>query len=119
MALDTEDIKLITGLQHKMEERLVEAINGTASGTRAKIESEVNRIDEMDKVRNGKIEANNDEIKKIKKETIIARWIQRNRRLAVIILFIAMFTAAWGYHTLNFKRTVEKILKIEWKDDSQ
>lgn len=113
MALDTEDVKLITGLQGEMEKRLVDAIKGQGSRVRATMESEVDRIEVLDKIRNGKIQENGEEIKKIKKETVIARWIQRNRRLAVIILFIAMFTAAWGYHTINFKRTVEKVLKIE------
>ena len=119
MALDTKDIQLITGLQDKMEERLVGAIKGLGSGMRATMSAEVDRIEVLDEIRNGKIEANDEEIKKLKKETKIARWIQRNRRLAVIILFIAMFTAAWGYHTINFKRTVEKILRIELKNDSQ
>jgi len=117
MALDTEDIKLITGLQKDMEDRIVEAIKGQGTGMRAKIESEVNRIDEMDKLRNGKIRCNEEELEIVKDETKIARWVQRNRRLSAIILMIAMFTAAWGYHTINFKRTVEKVLKIELKDD--
>jgi hypothetical protein len=117
MALDTEDIKLITDLQGKMEERLVTAIGGLGSGLRATMKSEVDRIEVLDDIRNGKIECNDEEIKKLKKETKIARWIQRNRKLSVIILFIAMFTAAWGYHTINFKRTVERILKIELKEN--
>ncbi len=95
----------------------MKAISGLGSGVRAKMESEVDRIEVLDEIRNGKIETNGEEIKKLKKETTIARWIQRNRRLSATILFIAMFTAAWGYHTINFKRTVEKILRIELKDE--
>ncbi len=113
MALDTEDIALITGLQDKMEERLVKAIGGLGSGIRAKLESEVDRIEVLDEIRNDKIETNDEEIKKLKKETKIARWIQRNRRLSVIIVTIAMLAVAYGYHTINFKRTVEKVLRIE------
>ena len=116
MALDTEDIKLITSLQSDMEKRVVDAISGLGSGLRAKMESEVDRIEVLDKIRNGKIENNGEEIKKLKKETTIARWIQRNRRLSVIIITIAMLAVAFSYHTINFKRTVEKVLKIELKD---
>ena len=118
MALDTEDIKVITGLQDKMEERLVEAIKGTGTGVRAKIESEVNRIDEMDKIRNGRIQKNADDIEDLEAETKIARWVQRNKRLSVIIAAIFMMGMAFGYHTINIKRTVEKYLNIELKDSN-
>lgn len=117
MALDRDIVDFIVGQNKDMEERLTDAIHGSAKGVRAKVESEVNRIDEMDKIRNGKIQENGEEIKNLKKETLIARWIQRNRRLAAIILMIAMFTAAWGYHTINFKRTVEKVLRIELNEE--
>ena len=110
MALDTEDIKLITGLQGKMEDRLVAAIQGVGSGIRAKMESEVDRIDENDKKRNNKIE-------KLEKQTTITRWAHRNPRVAIIAFVIFMFSVAVGYHTINFKRTAEKILKIEFRED--
>lgn len=116
MALDTEDIKLITGLQEKMETRLVDAIKDQGLGVKTKIQSEVNRIEVLDALRNGKIEANGDEIKKIKKETVIARWIQRNRRLSLIILIVFIFAAAFAYHEINFKRTVERYFRIELND---
>ncbi|MCK5605354.1 hypothetical protein KAR91_25915, partial [Candidatus Pacearchaeota archaeon] len=105
MPLETEDIKLITELQSKMEDRLVTAIGGLGSGIRAKMESEVDRIEVLDEIRNGKIEENGEEIKKLKKETKIARWIQRNRRNSTIILVLFIFAVAYSYHTINFKRT--------------
>ncbi len=111
MALNTEDIKLITGLQDKMEGRLVDAIKGQGSGIRATMKAEVDRIEVLDKIRNNKIETNGEEIKKIKKETVAARWMQRNRRLSIIILVI--FMAAYGYHEINFKRSLERYFKIE------
>ena len=117
MALDTEDIKLITGLQSEMEGRLVGAIKDQGLSVKTKIQSEVNRIEVLDALRNGKIEKSEKEIKLVKKETQIARWIQRNKKLSVIIIAVAMLIVAFGYHTLNFKRAAEKYLKIEWKDD--
>ena len=119
MALDTEDIKLITDLQGKMEERLVETIKGTATGVRAKVESEVDRINEMDKIRNGRIDKNTDDIEMLERETRVGRWAQRNPKIAIIGFIIFVASIAIGAYSMNVKRTVEKVLKIEFKDDSQ
>ena len=119
MPLETEDIKLITDLQSQMETRLVDAIKDQGLSVKTKIQSEVNRIEVLDALRNGKIETNGEEIKKLKKETKIARWIQRNRRNSAIILVLFIFAVAYSYHTINFKRTVEKILRIELKDHEE
>ena len=117
MALDTEDFKLLTDLQSNMEERIVSAIHGSAKGVRAKVESEVNRIDEMDKIRNGRIADNEEEIEIVKDETKLARWVQRNKRLTVIIAALFIFAVAFAYHELNFKRTIEKYFRIELNEN--
>ena len=110
MAMDTQDIKLITGLQDKMEERLVEAIKGLGTGVRAKIESEVNRIDEMDKIRNSRINT-------LEKETIIGRWAYRNPKVTIIATIILIASIALGSYQINVKRTIEKIIPIEFTDE--
>lgn len=114
MALDTEDIKLITNLQSQMERRLVAAINGTATGTRATVESEVNRIDEMDKIRNGKIDCNQRDIDILQNETRGSRWAQRNPKVAIIGFIILVASIALGAYNMNVKRTIEKIIPIEF-----
>ena len=113
MGLDTEDMKLITGLQSEMEGRILTAIKGVGSNMMAKIESEVNRIEVLDALRNGKIEDNEKELKLLKKETKIARWIQKNKRNSIIIIVVTMLIVAFSYHSINFKRTIERIMKIE------
>ena len=99
-----------------MKKDLMEAINSQGSGTRAKIESEVNRIDEMDKIRNGKISKNSEDIIALEEETKLSRWCERNKKLTALFLLIGMLGVAFAYHSINFKRTVEKILKIELND---
>ena len=118
MALDTEDIKLITGLQSEMEKRLVDAIHGTAKGVRAKVESEVDRINEMDKIRNGRIDKNTDDIEMLERETRVGRWAQRNPKIAIIGFIILVASIAIGAYSMNVKRSVEKVLKIEFKEES-
>ena len=114
--MDTEDIKLITDLQAKSEERIIGHINGTAKGVRAKIESEVNRIDEMDKLRNGRISENEDDIKEIKEETRISRWAHRNPKVAIITVVILIASVSIGLHTVGVKRAVERLMRIELKE---
>ena len=104
--MDSDDIRLITELQEKMEQRIVETINGTATGIRATIKGEVNRIDEMDKQRNNRIS-------KLENQTVVIRWAHRNPKVAIIVFAMFMLTVAFGYHTINFKRTAERLLKIE------
>ena len=74
--MDSDDIRLITELQEKMEQRIVETINGTATGIRATIKGEVNRIDEMDKQRNNRIS-------KLENQTVVIRWAHRNPKVAI------------------------------------
>jgi hypothetical protein len=116
MGLNTEDIKLITGLQSDMEGRLTTAIEGLGTGIRAKMESEVDRIDELDKLRNGKIGKCETEIETIKEQTKIARWIQQNKKFAAIILILFFFIVAYGYHTINFRKTIKEVTRIELND---
>ena len=54
-----------------------------------------------------------DEVKTIKRETYVARWMQRNPRPSLIIIFIVIAAIAFGSHSLNLRRTVEKVLRIE------
>ena len=110
MALDREDIKFITEQNNAMEKRLTNTIQGQGSGVRAKIESEVNRIDEMDKKRNGKI-------KSLEKQTHVFRWAHRNPKTTIIIVIIFIAFVTLGMHQVNVKRTIEKHLKIELNEN--
>ena len=118
MALNIEDIKLITDLQFNMEKRLVDAIKGQGTGMRAKIESEVNRIEEMDKIRNGKIRCNEEEVDILKDETKIARWIQCNKKTAVTIFIVVVAAIGMGMAKIDVKRSIEKAAKIELRDEN-
>jgi len=114
--MDTEDLRLINDIQAKSEERIIGHINGTAKGVRAKIESEVNRIDELDKIRNSRIEKAENNITILKKETRISRWAHRNPRIALVAFVILVAGVATGLHTINVKRTIEKVMKIEFNE---
>jgi hypothetical protein len=101
-----------------MEKRLTEAITSQGTGTRATIEAEVNRIDMMDKIRNGKIAHNESELEILQRETRIARWCQRNKRLSAIIAIIVILGVMVSYQSINIKQSIEKHLKIELKEDT-
>ena len=114
--MDAETIKFITAQNKELKEDLKDIIMANGTVIRGKIESEVDRIDEMDKLRNGRICDAEEDIKELKKETALARWINRNKKLALVLFALSVFALAFGYHAINFKRTVEKIMKIELND---
>lgn len=91
------------------EETIIEIIRMEAETTRDFIKAEVDRIDEMDKKRNGKIE-------KLEKETIWVRWINRNPKKAIIIFLILMIGSVAVVNAINVHRTAERILNVELKD---
>lgn len=119
MALDREDIIFIQKQNAELEKRLSETIKGTATGVRATIKAEINRVDEMDKIRNGRISKNEEDIEDLQGETKIARWVERNKKLTALILILATMIVVSGYHVINVRTTVEKLLKIELREQAQ
>ena len=114
--MDAETIKFITDQNRELKEDLKDIIVVNGTVIRGKIESEIDRIHEMDEIRNGRICIAEEKIEKISNETVIARWVNRNKRTALIIFMLSVFALAFGYHAINFKRTVEKIMKVELND---
>ena len=110
MALDKDIVDFIVGQNEDMEERLTDAIHGSAKGVRAKVESEVNRIDEMDKKRN-------DRIGKLEKQTTVPRWAHRNPKAAIIIIILFIVSVAYSMHRVNLDRTIEKYFRIELNEN--
>ena len=106
MALDREDMKFIT-----------EVVQANGAAVRATIKAEIEVIKEMDKVRNGRILKNEDRVKELKDQTVFMRWMERNKKVTAVVLVLFVFGVASLYHAINFKRTVEKVLKIELKDE--
>ena len=87
-----------------------------ATATRALMKSEIDRIEEMDKVRNGKINENYQCMRRIEKETFWARWVGKNAKLALIIFIVSVALILMGFNAINVRRTVEKMTDIELKD---
>jgi len=105
MALDREDMKFIT-----------EVVQSNGAAVWATIRAEIDVIKQMDEIRNGRICKAETNIKELKEQTKFARWIERNKKLAALLLLLFVFAAASAYHAINFKRTVERVLDIELKE---
>lgn len=124
MALDREDIKFITDQNDRMKTDLMDAITLQGSGTRALIESEVNRIDEMDKVRNGRIRTAERDIETLeqKAENCEAhvkgiKWLTKRWYMILVFMVIFGLCTSWLFHHLDVRKTVEKQIGIELKED--
>ena len=111
--MDAETIKFITEQNRGLKNDLKDIINLNGSAIRATMESEVDRIDEMDKRRNGKISENRADIYELRKETRISRFAQRNAGKVIIGFIIIVAVISVAAHTVNVKRTIEKVMRIE------
>ncbi len=114
--MDDATIHFITSQNTQLKEDLKDIILANGTVIRGKIVSEIDRIDELDKRRNSRIEKAEDNIVLIKKETRISRWAHRNPKLALITFVILVAGVATGLHTINVKRTIEKVMKIEFNE---
>lgn len=114
--MDKETMEFLLKQNNDLKEDMKEYINLHSTSIRGAIKSEVDRIDEMDKIRNGRIERNKDDIELIKKETAIVRWINRHPRISTIIAIAMVALIALGAHEINLKRTIEKVTNIELKE---
>ena len=90
----------IISLFEKQEETLKEIIQLNGSAVRAKMESEVDRLDEADKRRNCTVNT-------LRLETTFWRWTQRNYRLVVPIVLLLLLLLIKGADRINVKRTFE------------
>jgi len=98
---------------------IIELIKMEGTLTRGLIRSEIDRIEEMDQKRNGSIKENKELIKKIEKETIWVRWINKNPKKTIIIFFILLIGGVALANAINVHRTAERILNIELKDKTE
>ena len=95
---------------------IIEIIKMEGTATRALMRSEIDRIEVMDKVRNGRITEAECEVEVLKKETRITRWMHRNPKVAIIVVVVSAFILMSAFHAVNIRRTIEKVTKIELKD---
>ena len=98
---------------------IIEIIKMEGTATRALMRAEIDRIEEMDRVRNGKIHENCDAVKRIDRETRWARWATRNAKLAIMTFIIGVSLVLITFNALNVRRTIEKMTKIEFKKDEE
>ena len=111
--MDTETIKFIKDEMRELKDDLKDIIVANGIVVRGKIESEVDRIDEMDKKRNGRICENEEGIENLRKETRLSRFAQRNAGRMMLGFVIVVAIISLGAHAINVKRTVERVLRIE------
>ena len=81
--------------------------------------SEIDRVDEMNKIRNGRIEKNEADIDEIQDDTGLFRRMHRNPGKSIIIGIIIIAFIALGAYQINVRRTIEKATPIEFKDNEQ
>lgn len=117
MPLDAETVKFIVDQNERLENNMKEYMALTGTATRGTIKSEVDRIDQMDKIRNGKIGHNKDEIDIVKEETSFGRWAQRNKKVTVPVVLIFVIWMAIGSPGIDARGTFEKVFKVEFKKD--
>ncbi len=104
--MDAETVTFITDQNRQLKNDLKDIVEVNGTVVRAKIESEVDRLDKRF------IPVEKD-VKILKKETSIFRWAHRNPRVAIIGALLVLAGVFVGLHTINVKRTVEKVLRIE------
>ena len=104
--MDGDTIQFITNQNKELKGDLKDIIEANGTAVRGKIEAEADRMDK----RFIPIEK---DVKILKRETRISRWAHRNPRVAIVGFILAMAVLMIGLHTLNVKRTVEKVLRIE------
>ena len=90
----------IISLFETQEKNLKEIIQLNGRAIKATMISEVDRLDEADKRRNGIIGT-------LKAETTFWRWTQRNYRLVVPIVLLLLLLLIKGADRINVKRTFE------------
>jgi len=114
--MDAETIKFITDQNRELKDDLKDIIVANGTVVRGKIESEVDRLEEMDKIRNGRVECLEKEIKTVKHDSRLFRWAHRNPKVSIIVVIVLLSVIALGAHNINVKRTIEKVTKIELND---
>lgn len=115
-----EVILLFNSLEKKIDsndEKMHEFIKASSTLTRAKMESEVDRINEMDKLRNGRIGQNEEDIEELQEETRPARWVYRNPKVSAVILIVVIMLGAWGYHNRIIRGVIENKTGIVIESD--
>ena len=115
--MDAADIKIITELNSQLRDDLKEVIVLNGSAIRAKMEAEVDRVREMDAIRNGKIDANRDELCALRDQTAFWRWMHCNPWKSALIVLIAFAGMAYGYHRVDIKKTVENTTGVSLIDN--
>ena len=95
---------------------IIEVIKMEGTATRGLIRSEIDRIDEMNELRNGRIDKNKDDLYQLNKETRLSRFAQRNAGKMIIGFIIIVAIISLGAHSINVKRTIEKAMRIELKE---
>ncbi len=114
--MDDATIKFITGQNKELKEDLKEFINVNGTLVRATMKAEIDRIDEMNEVRNGRIAKTEYMIKQTRKETGVFRWMHRNPGKAIAAIVILFGGLAYGYHKVDIKKSFEKKSGIYFKD---
>lgn len=71
------------------------------------IEDDIADIKAANVIMRGSIEKNADDIDCLRGETRFGRWVQRRPLQAAIGAMIVIMMGAYGYHKINFKKTVE------------
>ena len=102
-------IKLINSVKDDIKEY----IDLTGTVTRASFKAEVDRIHDMDTIRNGKIKTNKESVDLIKCETTFWRWAQRNRGFTIPAAVILISVIAIGAYKIDMRRTIQNHFDIE------
>ena len=121
--MDTDMVKFITEQNKDLKEDFIKQnielkadlkeivdINGTF--IRATMKAEVDRIDEMDRLRNDRIGKNEGCIEEIKEQTAVWRWMHVNPLKSAIIMMSLFAGLAYGYHKINLPKTIENTTGI-------
>ena len=96
---------------------IIQLIKDQGTVTRAVIRAEIDRIDEMDRKRNGIINETKQKVIKLEAETRWTRWMWRNPKASIIIFVTGVALVLMGFNAINVRRTAEKVLNIELKEN--
>ena len=116
MSLDKDTINFIVRQNEILKNDLRQSIEDNGVAVRGTVREQIDRVDEMDKIRNGKIGRNEEDIEMLQCETRFSRWMQRNPKVSIIGVMIIVAGIALGAYQINIKPTIERMLKIELKN---
>jgi len=116
--MDDATIKFITSQNKELKDDFRKSIGDLATAVSSRVDDKIeikmtdvhSKLDSIIKqnvIRNGRIEANEDDIKETRKETDLFRWMHRNPTKAIAVIVVIFGGLAYGYNKIDIRKGLE------------